>query len=453
MTAPTLRLIDARRARHLAAAGFALALVACGSGSTAPKTGSLVVSVAAPAGVTPSVTVTGPNSYSQLITATTTLTGLTPGSYAVTAASVTGSNAIVGAFSTAVVSGSPATVTAGAPDTVTATYATRAGSGGLWVANYDGATVLDYTGAQLGASTSAAPTTALNTGVTSANYGVAFDVDGNLWVATYWNDSLVEFNLSALSKSGSPTAAVQLYDPNGPLDIAFDGDGNLWATHVAGNTVVEYAASQLSTSGQPTPAVTLSAASSSLNEPTAAVFDAAGDLWVANSPSGPTGTIVEFTPTQLTASGSPTPAVTITNNTSDSSVYGPLAMAFDASGNLWVANGNYGSNGPNSVVMFAKSQLTTSGTPTPTVILRATSGSLSTPAGLAFDASNDLWVSNIAGNDIVEYAASQLVSSGSPVPNATISGSSFTGPAGLAFNPHSSGLPIKPELRGAHAKR
>src|SRR5678815_706324 len=54
-----------------------------------PTTGSLTVTVIGlPSGVSPSVTVTGPSGFSRTITASETLTALTPGSYTVTAATV-----------------------------------------------------------------------------------------------------------------------------------------------------------------------------------------------------------------------------------------------------------------------------------------------------------------------------------------------------------------------------
>ncbi|WP_215406864.1 PQQ-dependent sugar dehydrogenase [Janthinobacterium sp. JC611] len=66
-------------------------LAACGGGDAppAPGSGSLNVTIRGlPAGVAAAVTVTGPASYSKLLTASGTLDGLTPGTYAVGAASV-----------------------------------------------------------------------------------------------------------------------------------------------------------------------------------------------------------------------------------------------------------------------------------------------------------------------------------------------------------------------------
>ena len=68
--------------------------------------------------------------------------------------------------------------------------------------------------------------------------------------------------------------------------------------------------------------------------------------------------------TRKEPSGSPTPAVTLNQLPADSSIWGPLSIAFDASGDLWIANGNYNVAGPNTVVMFSASELVASGDPT-----------------------------------------------------------------------------------------
>jgi hypothetical protein len=77
------------------------------------------------------------------------------------------------------------------------------------------------------------------------------------------------------------------------------------------------------------------------------------------------------------------------------------------------------------------------------VTLSATNGSLSAPSGLAFDASGDLWVANDISRTVVEFGASQLAASGAPTPIVTLSGSALSAPRGLAFDP--------PPLSGAGA--
>jgi sugar lactone lactonase YvrE len=415
-----------------------------------------LAAITAQSSVTPSISVTGPNGYTQAMTATTMLTGLAAGSYTVTATPATGSNAIVGTLSTAVVSGSPASVSVGSPDTVTVTYATRGGSGGLWVANFGAGTALEYAASQLAATGSGAPATAVATGDTAFNFAVAFDANGNLWTATYLNGSILEFSASDLAKSGSPTPTVSIRDSipgnasaGAPVGLAFDANGNLWVSDLIDSSVEEYTPSQLSSSGKPSPALVLTSSSHSLSQPTGLAFDSTGNLWVANLG---TNSLVKFAASELAHSGSPTPAITLSQNAADSSIYGPLSMAFDPTGNLWLSNGNFDHNGPNTVVMFSPTQLATSSSAAPTIVLRAGGGSLVGPGGLAFDASGNLWVTNVDTNTVVEYTASQLVSSGSPTPNVTISGSSLNFPAGIAFNPHASALPIKPAVRGGRGR-
>ncbi|WP_053334092.1 hypothetical protein [Gemmatimonas phototrophica] len=116
------------RIRALALASFAtMALSACG-GDDDPITpptvtnGSLAITVSGlPTGTNAAVTVTGPNSFSQTATGTTTLS-VVPGSYTVAAAQVTSNNVRYNAT----ITGSPATVASSQTATVTVAYAVTA---------------------------------------------------------------------------------------------------------------------------------------------------------------------------------------------------------------------------------------------------------------------------------------------------------------------------------------
>ena len=232
--------------------------------------------------------------------------------------------------------------------------------------------ILGYTSAQLASGTSAAPAVIISRGLNLFIAGVALDARGNLWV----------------SESGGQRV---------------------------GGAVVAYTASQLSISGNPTPKVALTSnATGSLAAPGALAFDAGGNLWVANGLSGPgENTIVEFTVAQLD-SGAPTPAVTLSANAG--SIRGPTGLAFDRSGNLWMTNFNRGSGDSTlTVVEFSASQLVVSGSPIPAVTLSDNGGSLYTPSGLAFDGSGNLWVVNFSGS-IVEFTGSQLAITGVRIP-------------------------------------
>jgi hypothetical protein len=112
------------RIRAIAMASIAmLALTACGEDDPVNPTvtnGSLVITVSGlPAGTNAALTVTGPNSYSQTPTGTTTLS-VAPGSYTVAAAQVTATGNV---RYNATVTGSPATITSNGTTNVTVAYA------------------------------------------------------------------------------------------------------------------------------------------------------------------------------------------------------------------------------------------------------------------------------------------------------------------------------------------
>jgi hypothetical protein len=109
-----------------------------------------------------------------------------------------------------------------------------------------------------------------------------------------------------------------------PARLAFDRAGDLWVGCIFNFNVLEFTKSQLAASGSPTPAVTLSNNSGSLDGPNGVAFDNAGDLWVANQLNS---SAVEFTPSQLGASGSPVPARTISGGSTGISSPYVIAVA------------------------------------------------------------------------------------------------------------------------------
>jgi sugar lactone lactonase YvrE len=291
-------------------------------------------------------------------------------------------------------------------------------------------------------SNASAPAVVVQTG-TYVSY-VAFDSKGNLWVSEPYAAHVVEYTPDQLSAGGTPTPAVTLSSTsgsiNGPAGIAFDGSGNLWlanngvsaACPMTGcgagmNTIVEFKASQLAASGSPAPAVTLTANGTSISGPEELAFDHAGNLWLCNfATDAATGiaSVVEFTAAQLTSSGKPTPAVTLTSN-AGSMVY-LYALGFDSNGDLWVDNA-----GNQELEKFPSSQLTSSGSPIPTVVLQLDVAAL----GFAFDGQGNLWWTGEQANKLSEIAAAQTSASGKPTPSVVLTGSAFAIPGAIAFAP------------------
>ena len=252
-----------------------------------------------------------------------------------------------------------------------------------------------------------------------------------IYVANHGGTSVGAY---ALPSTGNvaPTSAT-LGGLSSPFAQAFDGSGDLWVTD-GGGEIVAYTPAQLALGGSPTPAITLTNNGHSIDVPLGLAFDKKGDLWVYNTnSSGPTSALVMFTPAELASSGSPAAATTIVGSANELYLNGAGQIAFDAAGDLWA-----GSNNAELVQELTPSQLAVSGTvPTPAVVI--TGSSLTgDPGAVVFDNAGDLWVGNYDGGSIVEFTPAQLASTGSPTAAVTLtddgSGTSIDEALGLAFD-------------------
>jgi hypothetical protein len=273
---------------------------------------------------------------------------------------------------------------------------------GLWIAN--GTNVLEYTPSQLSGGTSATvPHLTLASTVFGAPQGVTFDQNGNLWVMD--PQGMV---------NGTPTPAL-----------------------------FEFSAAELAALGStPAPQPIATITSTALNFPQQSVFDAQGNQWVTDHNNN---VVLVFTTAELAKTGTNNvnPAVSITS----ASFNGPLGIAFDGYGDLFVANngGVPQSNGAMSavgttIVAFVANQLpvppmTGILTPdlTPTVILSDDgNGSIQGPWALLFDGSGNLLSSNAnTPFTLVEFAPASLTMTGAPVPSVTLSPATVDGNATL----------------------
>lgn len=281
----------------------------------------------------------------------------------------------------------------------------------LAVANYGNSTVAIYN--LSGITKSSTPVVTLKTGSTTPPTALAFDEQGNLWVAAECS-GLEEFKPPFASNEGPTTFSLS----GSASALAFDASGNLWVGERScsggAGTIQEY---RVSASGL-TPGSTLSPG----GLPLGLAFDQEGNLWVTGV--GSSAEILEYT-----ASSSFTQSKTYV--LPNSTYFGSLA--FDAKGNLY---------------SFIQSGTTTleelpAGTPPPT---NGTNPfiqlfSVSNPSGLAFDASGNLWVSGSSSgsSQIQEFTPPFSTTS---TPSLTVTNSSLSDPYGLAIWPIPQGLPI-----------
>jgi len=241
--------------------------------------------------------------------------------------------------------------------------------GDLWVANSGGpGTIAEFTPSQLETSGSPVPSIVITD--SAAPTAAAFEA-GNLWVTTM-SGGIQEFTPGQLTSSGSPTPAVALSSTPSSWGLTFDAAGDLWAaTYSSTNSMVEYTPGQLTSSG--TPAVTLMG----LDDPNNPTFDANGNLWFSAPASS---TLAELSASQLTSSGTKDPAVKLTG----AAIGNPVGLAFDNAGDLWAADQGTGTTPPgtNGVYEYTPSQLTSTGSQTPTDTIAGSNTTFASPAAV-----------------------------------------------------------------------
>jgi sugar lactone lactonase YvrE len=237
-------------------------------------------------------------------------------------------------------------------------------------------------------------------------------------------------------------ASVSQYRATGPAGIAFDSSGNLWVADAYNNRVLRFPATLANGIGADveigqTSFIGSSAATSQsgLHNPTAVTFDPSGNLWVTDAFDN---RILRFAPpfTSGMSANLVIGQASFTTSlglsiTTQSSLYSPWNIAFDSSGNLWVADCGDNrvlrfappfSNGLNANLVIGQSGFTTFGSAT-------TQTGTSCPISLSFDSSGYLWVSDSSNNRVLRFGPQF---SNGTIANLVIGQASFTAGAAAA---------------------
>jgi hypothetical protein len=326
---------------------------------------------------------------------------------------------------------------------------------GLWVPNEDSSTLSEFQG-----PLSNRPHRINRSADLSGCSTIAFDQSSNLWESNFSSNSIVEFTkaqIGALGRDSAPSAAVTISQDaggalNAPEGIAFDASGNLWVGSENGRVVLEYTAAQLAASGNPTPNVILNGKTFSFGSPSNVVFDSSGNLWVVDEDivngKGGTGEIFEYTSAQVSAMTAGTKQVDPTVGIASPDFQHLEGLAFDGSGNIWVADESAGTVDDIQASQFAGVGLSQNITPavvlTAATMKGACTQSLDAPYGVAIDQRGNLLVGNRGTTaqcvgSLAKFPANRITSSGSPKPvvflRANAKGTNLNAPNNLTFGP------------------
>jgi len=243
---------------------------------------------------------------------------------------------------------------------------------------------------------------------------------------------------------------------NEPVNAAQDRFGNIYVSDLNQNRVLQFKPpfpvpndeNASLVIGQPDFVTgTANDTQNGLTGPGGLAFDRSGNLWVVDFGNN---RILEYVPpftTQMNATSvlgqgtftSKAPALT------NSGLFEPHLIAFDASGNLWVTDSGNNrvlefkppfANGMAASIVIGQADFTSGGAAT-------TAAGLGFPTGIAFDISGNLWIGDTSNNRVLQYtppfasgmsASLVLGQAGLTTGTAATTQSGLSGPFGITFD-------------------
>jgi sugar lactone lactonase YvrE len=243
-----------------------------------------------------------------------------------------------------------------------------------------------------GPLTTTNPPNPVNPNDVSVPTGIAIDASGNEYVANFGSGTISEFSPAGVY------LGVFASGLNQPAGLAFDQYGDLYVANGGASDIVKITPAGVSTvfamnSTDPN-------AVPYLGNPNGLAFDRNGNLYVSNSGNN---SIDEITPSgNLTVIASANQMGNGPAGVGFSVLQTPRGLAFDSSGNLYVAN----SSNDNVEEFTSTGQLED--------VFAGSSQNVSNPYGLAFDSSGDLFVSNYAHYPVEENTGTSTLEELSP---------------------------------------
>jgi sugar lactone lactonase YvrE len=302
--------------------------------------------------------------------------------------------------------------------------------GNIYVANEEGGPVVRHerndrgrvTVYAVGSDGNVAPIATISGSGTGLSYpiGIALDSSGNIYVAnaetanTGSNPASASITVYPAGSNGNaaPSAVIAGGNTglNYPQGIALDSAGNLYAEGYVSEVGYSINTYPNGSNGNVSPTATIAGADTGLYGPIGIALDSAGNIYVSNNYDETTqrGSVTVY---PAGSSGNAVPTVTITS--SYTGIDYASGIAVDSKGNIYVANELGGATEDGSITIYSAGSFATG---PPVATIAGDNTELSYPFRIALDSSGNIYVLN-SGDAITVYPAG---SNGDVTPNATL---------------------------------
>jgi sugar lactone lactonase YvrE len=230
-----------------------------------------------------------------------------------------------------------------------------------------------------------------------------------------------------VGKFGNVPSLVSYTHLTNPVGIVRDAAGNVYVANAAGDVITVY---RQGTSGSRSPFAMIAGSKTGLRKPVGVALDSKGNIYVANTRGGASGEgSITIYPPHTNGDVGPTSAIT----GAATGLYRSGGIALDSVGNIYVTN-QASQTGPASVTIYSAGSV---GNVTPIRTLRGSNTRLTNPAGIAVDASGNIYVANeFSTGGVGNVEMFPPGSTGNFAPTTTIEGScsDLENPAGVALD-------------------